>query len=102
MVDVNKQIRMAVKSGKVGFGSKDAIASSGSARAKLIILAKNCREPDREEIVRGAERSEVPVYVFQGSSLDLGAVCEKPFPVSALVVREAGDSEVLKLVAEKK
>jgi len=102
MVDVNKQIRRAVKSGKVGFGSKDALSSAGSARAKLIILAKNCRESDREDILHNAEQSEVPVYIFPGSSLDLGAVCEKPFPVSALVVREAGDSEVLKLVAEKK
>ena len=102
MVDVNKQIRMAVKTGKVGFGSKDAIASSASARAKLIILAKNCRDADKEEILHGAEQSEVPIYTFQGSSLDLGAVCEKPFPVSAIVIREAGDSEVLKLVAEKK
>ena len=102
MVDVNKQIRMAVKTGKVGFGSKDAIASTGSARAKLIILAKNCRDTDREDIMHNAEQSEIPIYVFQGSSLDLGAVCEKPFPISAIVVREAGDSEVLKLVDEKK
>ena len=102
MVDVNKQIRMAVKTGKIGFGSKDALASSGSGRAKMIILAKNCREAERDNILHNAGQSEVPVYVFPGSSLDLGAVCEKPFPVSALVVREAGDSEVMKLVAEKK
>ena len=102
MVDVNKQIRMAVKTGKVGFGAKDAMASTASARAKMIILAKNCRDAEREEILHKAEQSEIPIYVFPGTSLDLGAVCEKPFPVSAIVVREAGDSEVLKLVAEKK
>jgi large subunit ribosomal protein L30e len=93
---------MAVKTGKVGFGSKDTLSSTAAARAKLIILAKNCRDSDRDDILHSAEQSSIPVYVYQGSSLDLGAVCEKPFPVSALVVREAGDSEVLKLVAEKK
>jgi large subunit ribosomal protein L30e len=92
---------MAVKTGKVGFGSKDAIVSTASARAKMIILAKNIREAERDEIQHNAEQSAIPIYVFPGSSLDLGAVCEKPFPVSAIVVREAGDSEVLKLVAEK-
>lgn len=92
---------MAVKTGKVGFGSKDAIVSTASARAKLIILARNAREAEREEILHNAKQSEIPVYVFPGSSLDLGAVCEKPFPVSAIVVREPGDSEVLKLAAEK-
>jgi large subunit ribosomal protein L30e len=68
----------------------------------MIILARNCREAERDEILHNAGQSEIPVYVFPGSSLDLGAVCEKPFPVSAIVVREPGDSEVLKLVAEKK
>jgi large subunit ribosomal protein L30e len=92
---------MAVKTGKVGFGSKDAIVSTASARAKMIILAKNIREAERDEIQHNAEQSAIPIYVFPGSSLDLGAVCEKPFPVSAIVVREVGDSEVLKLVAEK-
>ncbi len=96
-MDVNKQIRMAVKTGKIDFGSKTAIFSTGSARAKLVILASNCARDQRESILYNAELSGVPVYVFQGSSLDLGALCEKPFPVSALVVREPGDSEVLKL-----
>jgi large subunit ribosomal protein L30e len=93
---------MAVKTGKLGFGSKDAITSTGFARAKMIILAKNIREAEREEIQHNAEQSQIPIYIFPGSSLDLGAVCEKPFPISAIVVREPGDSEVLKLVAEKK
>lgn len=96
-MDVNKQIRMAVKTGKVDFGSRTALASTAQARAKLVILANNCARDQRESIIYNAELSEVPVYVFQGSSLDLGALCEKPFPVSALVVREPGDSEVLKL-----
>ena len=102
MVDVNKQIRMAVKTGKVGFGAKDALASTSVARAKMIILANNCRDAEKGDILHYAEQGQVPIYTFPGSSLDLGAVCEKPFPVSAIVVREAGDSEILKLVAEKK
>jgi len=91
---------MAVKTGKVDFGSKTTLSSTAQARAKLVILANNCGRDNRESIIYNAELSEVPVYVFQGSSLDLGALCEKPFPVSALVIREPGDSEVLKL-AEK-
>ena len=99
-MDVNKQIRMAVKTGKVDFGSKTALSSATLGRAKLLILAKNCPQEYRDNIVYDAEHSEIPIYVFQGSSLDLGALCEKPFPVASMVVREPGDSEVLKL-AEK-
>src|SRR5437899_12700917 len=99
---MNYHIRRGVNTGKVGFGSKVAVVSTSFARAKMIILAKICREAERDDILHNAEQLEIPVYVFPGSSLDLGAVCEKPFPVSAIVVREPGDSEVLKLVAEKK
>ena len=101
MVDVNKSIRMAVKTGKVEFGSGNALASAGQAKAKLVILANNCARDQREDILYNAGQSEIPVYIFQGSSLDLGALCEKPFPVSALVVKEQGDSEVLKLAENK-
>ena len=101
MVDVNKSIRMAVKTGKVEFGSNNALASVSQAKAKLVILANNCAKDSREDILYNAQHSEVPVYIFQGSSLDLGALCEKPFPVSALVVKEQGDSEVLKLAENK-
>ncbi len=88
MVDVNKSIRMVVKTGKVEFGSNNALASAAQAKAKLVILANNCPKIQREDILYNAEQSEVPVYIFQGSSLDLGALCEKPFPISALVVKE--------------
>jgi large subunit ribosomal protein L30e len=92
---------MAVKTGKVDFGAKYALSSVATAKAKLVILANNCPRDQREDVLYNARQSEVPVYVFQGSSLDLGALCEKPFPVSALVVREAGDSDVLKLAENK-
>ncbi len=100
-MDVNKQIRMAVKTGKVEFGTKNALANVNTAKAKLVILANNAVTSDRRDIVYSADQSEIPVYVFPGSSLDLGALCEKPFPVSALIVKEAGDSEVLKLAENK-
>jgi ribosomal protein L30E len=37
------------------------------------------------------------MIVYRGSSLDLAATCGKPFIVSALSIREPGDSEILKL-----
>ncbi len=100
-MDVNKQIRMAVKTGRVEFGTKNALASVNAAKARLVILASNAAATERQDILYSAEQSEIPIYIFQGSSLDLGALCEKPFPVSALIVKEAGDSEVLKLAENK-
>jgi large subunit ribosomal protein L30e len=97
MMDLNKQISMVVKTGKVELGCKDAVDAAKSAKARLIVIASNCPEPDKSNILYNAKLSEIPVYVYSGTSMDLGAACEKPFLVGALTVKEPGDSEILKL-----
>jgi large subunit ribosomal protein L30e len=98
-VDVNKQIQIAVKTGKVSFGVKEAIDAARFAKAKLLILAANCPAQDRTDITQYAKQAEVPIFDYAGTSLDLGAACLKRFVVAALTVKEPGDSEILKLAA---
>jgi len=101
MIDITKQLKMAVKSGKVSFGCAKAVEAAGSGKAKLIVLASNCPEKARSEILDRARLTELPVYVHAGTSVDLGNVCEKPFLIAALTVHEPGDSEILKVVGAK-
>ncbi|MCR4368924.1 MAG: 50S ribosomal protein L30e, partial [archaeon] len=63
--------------------------------AKLIIIAKNTPELAKQKLVSFAEIGKTPHYVFEGSALELGSVCGKPFTVSAMVVENAGKSKVL-------
>ncbi len=97
-VNVDKAVAAAVKTGKVSFGANSAVQNAQAGRAKLIVLSSNCPENVRQDIEYYCNLSEVPVITFRGSSLDLGGICGKPFAVSALSIREAGDSEILKLV----
>jgi len=97
MIDVNKQIKIVVKTGKIDFGCEEAVDAARAGRAKLIILASNCPEDRRKQILSNAGLSRIPVYTYSGSSLDLATACEKPFVVAAVTVREPGDSEILKL-----
>jgi large subunit ribosomal protein L30e len=97
VIDVDKAIAAAVKTGKVSFGASSAVQSAQTGKAKLIIIAANAPKEVREDIEYYGKLSKVPLIVFKGSSLDLAAVCGKPFTVSALSIREPGDSEVLKL-----
>jgi len=96
-VDVNKQIQIAVKTGKVTLGVREALDAVRFAKAKLLILASNCPDQDKTDIVQYAKQSSVPVYNYQGTSVDLGSACGKPFMVAALTIKEPGDSEILKL-----
>ena len=96
-MDLNKQISMVVKTGKVQLGCKAATDAAKTGKARLIVIASNCPEPHKADILYNAKLSEVPVYVYSGTSVDLGTACEKPFLVAAFTVKEPGDSEILKL-----
>jgi len=98
MIDVNKAIGTAVKTGKVLFGAGSALKGAKAGRAKLIVLASNCPMDVREDIEYFCGLSEVPVVIYNGSGIDLGAACGKPFVVSVLTVREPGDSDILRLI----
>jgi large subunit ribosomal protein L30e len=98
MIDVGKAIAAAVKTGKVSFGVHSAIQSAKTGKAKLIILASNCPKNIREDIEYYCKLSKVPLITYKGSSIDLATVCGKPFVVSALSIREPGDSEIPRLI----
>jgi len=102
MIDVDKAIATTVKTGKVLFGTNKAVESVKLGRAKLIVLASNCPRSTMEDIMNYSRFSNVPVVIYKGTSIDLGAACGKPFTVSALTVREPGDSDILKLSEQAK
>lgn len=90
-------VRLAVESGKVEFGSRRGVASSLQGKAKLFVLARNTPAEVMEKVRNYAELSKVPVIDFPGSSMELGSVCGRPFPVAVLSVYDAGTSNILEL-----
>jgi large subunit ribosomal protein L30e len=100
MIDVNKAITTTAKTGKIQFGAISALKNAKAKKAKLILLASNCPQSIREDIEYYCKLSEIPVSVYKGESSDLGALCGKPFEVSALTVKEPGDSNILKITEE--
>jgi large subunit ribosomal protein L30e len=98
MIDVDKAIATAVKTGKVSFGASAALQNAKAGKAKMVILASNCPKDIKEEIEYNCKLSSVPVMTYKGASMDLANVCGKPFIISALSIRETGDSEILKVI----
>ena len=97
MIDINKAIATTVRTGKVLYGASDAIKGAKMGKAKLFIIAANCSASIREEIEYYCKLSGIPVISYSGTNMDLGTVCGKPFSVSALTIKESGDSDILKL-----
>ena len=98
MVDIERSIRLAVDTGKVRLGSRDAVKAALNGEAKLIILAENCPDEAKGNIEHYSKMSGVPLYRYVGTSMDLGALCGKPFPIAALSILEAGNSDILDAV----
>ena len=97
MVDVGKAVRMAVKTGKVVLGTKRTLQLIKQGKVKLAIVASNCPTEIREDLEYYCKLSNIPIYTYDGTSWDLGAVCGKPFMVAVMAIIDPGDSEILKL-----
>jgi large subunit ribosomal protein L30e len=98
MIDIDKALASAVKTGKVSFGANSALLNAKTGKAKMIVLASNCPKEAKTEIEYYGKLSKVPVMTYKGASMDLANVCGKLFIISAISIREPGDSEILKAV----
>lgn len=93
-------IRLTVESGKVEFGARTGILASLLGKAKLFVIAENTPKTTSVRIQDYAKQSNIPVIVFDGSTMDLGSVCGRPFPVSVLSVYDPGTSNILGLAGK--
>ncbi|MCW4021421.1 MAG: 50S ribosomal protein L30e [Candidatus Bathyarchaeota archaeon] len=96
MADLNRALAMAVKTGKVLFGANSTLKGAMTGKVQLIVAASNCPEKLRANLEYYCKLSKVPFVIYPRTSLELGRVCGKPFIVSALTIRDPGDSDILK------
>jgi large subunit ribosomal protein L30e len=66
----------------------------------LVIIAENSPAAAREELEYYAKFSGVPLVEYPGTSWDLGEACGRPHMVSALIIRDEGDSRLTDRLAE--
>jgi large subunit ribosomal protein L30e len=101
MINIDKALASACKTGKVSFGSNTALQNAKTGKAKMIILAANCPKDIKEQVEYYAEISRVPVITYKGGSMHLAEVCNRLFIISALSIRETGDSDILKITEDQ-
>ncbi|MGA2675782.1 MAG: 50S ribosomal protein L30e [Methanobacterium sp.] len=97
-MDVDRGIRVAVDSGNVTLGSDKSVQGIKLGKGKLVIIAQNCPVDIREDVMHYSKLSDIPVYDYEGTSLELGSVCGKPFTVATLIIKDPGDSNILEIM----
>jgi len=97
---ITSAIRLAVESGKVEFGARTGMKASLLGKAKLFVMAFNTPTEIRQKVEQYCGVSKIPLIVFEGTSMELGSVCGKPFPVAVLSVMDPGASTIMDLAVK--
>ncbi len=95
------ELRIAIRTGKVVLGSNITIKLTKLGKAKLVVIASNAPPHIKKDIKYYAKLSNIPVYEYEGTNLELGAICGKPFSVASLAIIDPGESNILLLLGEE-
>jgi large subunit ribosomal protein L30e len=100
----DKEMSVAVKTGKCRIGFKETIRELAMGEIKLIILARNVpnKVKNRVMLLNNCLEQPVPVFNSSNSSWDLGAVLGMPFWVSCLAILDEGDSSIMTTIEKMK
>jgi len=101
MSSIDQQLRLALSTGRVQLGSKQAVRELRRGRARMAILSSNCPKEMKESIENYGKLGNIPILNHEKDSVDLGMLCGKPYPVSAIVINDPGDSKILDIVKEE-
>ena len=93
-MDLAHALKVALQTGKVKVGVHESLESARAKKAKLLIVATSCPE---KSLTNEKRFDRIPIYHYEGTAVELGAACGKPFPISALAVLDAGSSAILSL-----
>ncbi len=88
-MDIERNLKIAIDTGKVVFGAKEAEKAIKNRTAKLVVLANNCPS----EYLK--KQPFIRILNFPGDNVALGALCGKPFSISAVAVIDPGESNVI-------
>lgn len=100
MVDLSRALMTAYKSGKVLFGADSTLKNAMTGKVRLIVAASNCPEKLGRDLEYYCKLSNIPFLVYSRPSIELGRVFGKPFTISALAIKDLGDSDILKVAEE--
>jgi large subunit ribosomal protein L30e len=99
MKALEKVIKAAVAADKAKSGVREVLHSAKGS--KLVIVSRSMDAADRAKLDEQAKSANVAVYEFDGNSVQLGKLCNKPFRVTAIALKGTSDAEIQAVMAEK-
>ncbi len=97
----NQQLRIAVDTGKVIYGTKEIVRETLVGDPKVVVLASTVKVLQKKQIEHYCKLSGTKLVLYSESGVELGSVCGKPFNISVLGVLNIGESSILAVIDEK-
>jgi large subunit ribosomal protein L30e len=94
---LEKIIKNVIAENKYKSGIKEVLQSMKGS--KLIVMSKSLAPDDRLKLEEEAKSSNIPIYWFQGNSVQLGKLCNKPFRISILSLKSVSDEEINSIIS---
>ena len=76
---LEKVVKNAITENKYKSGAKEVLQSMKGS--KLVIMSKSLGLDDRLKLEKQANSFKIPIYRFDGNSVQLGKLCNKPFRI---------------------
>ena len=96
MSDLNNDIRLVVDTGSVSIGHREAARSISESKAGAVVVAKRGKKEIVDDILHNCSIAGIKVILYNGNATELGALCGRPYSVTAFAVLSAGNSAILK------
>ncbi len=93
-MDLAHALKVALETGTVRIGLEETRDAAQAKKARLLIVARSCPDP---ALTKERAVGKIPIYHYDGSAVELGQACGKPFPISAMAIVDPGSSAVLSL-----
>jgi large subunit ribosomal protein L30e len=93
-MDLAHALKVALETGTVRLGLTETLDAAKSKKARLVIVSKTCPDP---ALAKERAIGKIPVYHYEGTAVDLGQACGRPFPISAMAILDPGSSAILTL-----
>merc|ERR1712006_44234 len=98
--NINQKLQLVFKSGKAVLGVRQTLKQIRTAKAKMVIISKNCPALRKSEIEYYCMLSKTYLHHYNGNNTDLGTACGKFFRVGCIAITNAGDSDILSMITE--
>ena len=93
-MDLAHALKVALETGTVRIGLEETRDAAQAKKARLLIVARSCPDPS---LTKERAVGKIPIYHYDGSAVELGQACGKPFPISAMAIVDPGSSAILSL-----